>query len=107
MASWKTEAAEELLGNSIKKLHSNKAINKAFDFVGQGAANTYRFGRETLSSGDIVGAAETVFKDGDNWNYGRIAGSYIAASSAARIATGGGVTRDRNGNNNIIGIPGI
>jgi len=107
-ASWKSEAAEKLLNNSVKKLHSNQAINSAFEFVGQGAANAYRFGKEAMSNPDgIVAAAETVFKDGDAWNYGRIAGSYIAVSSAARIATGGGLTRDRNGNNNIIGIPGI
>lgn len=107
MASWETEAAEKLLKNGVKKLHSNQAINSAFEFVGQGAANAYRFGKETISTGNIVEAAENIFKDGDNWNVGRIAGSYIAASGAARIATGGGITRDRNGNNNIIGIPGI
>lgn len=107
MASWETKAAKDLLDNSVKKLHSNQAINSAFEFVGQGAANAYRFGKESMASGNIVEAAEKVFKDGDNWNVGRIAGSYIAASGAARVVTGGGLTRDRNGNNNIIGIPGI
>lgn len=107
MASWETEAAEKLLRNSVEKLNSNKAINSAFEFVGQGAANAYRFGKESISSGNLVEAAEKVFKDEGKWNTGRIAGSYIAASGAARIATGGGLTRDRNGNNNIIGIPGI
>ena len=107
MASWQSETAKNLLDASVKKLHSNNAINTAFDFVGQGAMNAYRFGKESINSGSITGAAEKVFKDGDNWNVGRIAGSYIAASGATRIATGGGLYRDGNGNNDIIGIPGI
>ena len=38
-------------------------------------------------------------------NYGKIAGSYIGASAAMRVASGGGVTKDGNGNANLIGIP--
>lgn len=113
MASYKTETAEKIFKGVTGKLHSNSAINSAYEFVGQGAANAYRMGKESLSSGDIVGTAKNIFADGvneagkANWNYGRIAGSYVAASGAARIATGGGVYRDGQGNNDIIGIPGI
>lgn len=36
---------------------------------------------------------------------GTIAGSYMGVSTAGRIATGGGLYRDSNGNTNIIGVP--
>lgn len=35
----------------------------------------------------------------------KIAGSYIAASAAGRIATGGGIYKDKDGNTDVIGIP--
>ena len=38
-------------------------------------------------------------------NIGKIAGSYIGVSAAARVATGGGLYKDRNGNTNIAGVP--
>lgn len=40
-----------------------------------------------------------------NWNYGKIAGSYIGVSAAARVATGGGLYKDKNGNTNVAGVP--
>lgn len=38
-------------------------------------------------------------------NYGKIAGSYIGTSAAARVVSGGGVTKDQHGNTNLIGVP--
>lgn len=38
-------------------------------------------------------------------NVGKIAGSYIGVSAAARVATGGGLYKDRNGNTNVAGVP--
>lgn len=38
-------------------------------------------------------------------NVGKIAGSYIGVGVAARVATGGGLYKDRNGNTNIAGVP--
>lgn len=52
------------------------------------------------SSGKIIKDAEKA-----NWNYGKIAGSYIGVSAAARVATGGGLYKDKNGNTNIAGVP--
>lgn len=112
--SWYSGAAKEIFEAGSKKLHSNEAINSAFDFVAGGAIDvtnvvnrTFK-GEKLFSSKEAKGILEDVYKNADDsWNVGRIAGSYIAASGAARIATGGGLTRDRNGNNNIIGIPGI
>ncbi len=35
----------------------------------------------------------------------RVAGTFVGASAAARVATGGGLFKDRNGSTNIIGLP--
>lgn len=91
-------------------LESNKSIIKAFDkttglktFLGDlaapgGSHNFYKAAQKakyyaTDQAGNI------------SLNYGKIAGAYVTASSAARIATGGGIYKDRNGNTNLMGIP--
>jgi hypothetical protein len=45
------------------------------------------------------------FMDGDKVRMDRVAGGFVTASAAARIATGGGLYKDRNGSTNIIGVP--
>lgn len=35
----------------------------------------------------------------------RVAGSFVGASTAYRVVSGGGLYKDRNGNTNIAGIP--
>ena len=45
------------------------------------------------------------FMDGDKLRMDRVAGGFVTASAAARIATGGGLYKDRNGSTNIIGLP--
>ena len=52
---------------------------------------------------DTIKGAHT---DADgNYKWGRIAGTYMAGSAALRVVSGGGLTRDRNGNPNFPGIP--
>lgn len=100
-------------GSAVKKavkgekiLHSNEhIISKGVQGVlnnGFGAGElAYRFSK----SGDLGKAFSETFKDGDKLKYGKIAGSYIGLSAAARVATGGGLYKDRNGNTNIAGVP--
>ena len=38
-------------------------------------------------------------------NFKAIAGTYVGASLAGRVLTGGGIYRDRNGNPNVPGVP--
>lgn len=40
-----------------------------------------------------------------NWNTGKIAGSYLGASAVTRVATGGGIYKDAQGNTNLMGVP--
>lgn len=95
------------IGKQVTKLHSNQAINQAFDFAYDGAKNLKRFGKEAIADGNIVDAAKSVYMDQatKKWNATAIAGSYIVGSAGLRVVSGGGVTKDRNGNNDIIGIP--
>ena len=105
-------------GNAFKKaatgqkiLHSNEhivskavqgALNNGFGAVEVGARMIGAGGLE--KQGFKKAVADTFMKDG-NLNYGKIAGSYIGVSAAARVATGGGLYKDRNGNTNIAGVP--
>ena len=95
------------IGKQVTKLHSNQAINQAFDFAYDGAKNLKRFGQKTMAGGNIVDTAKEIYMDQatKKWNATAIAGSYIVGSAGLRVATGGGITKDRNGNNDIIGIP--
>lgn len=91
-----------------KNLHSNDAINKIgkdglpAGFLGgiPGSVINHRKG-DTMTQA-IKNAHQT--KEG-NWNYGAIAGSAMVAGIGARVASGGGVYRDANGNTDVAGIP--
>lgn len=87
-------------------LHTNNAINK----IGKNMGGSLEVGARMMGKGgyDKVGfkkAMSQTFKPDGNLNYGKIAGSYIGVSAAARIASGGGLYKDRNGNTNIAGVP--
>lgn len=83
-------------------LRSNKAIN----FLA-GEANTgFRGVLNGLADNKKLGnAVKDAYMTGNDFNYKAIAGSYIGGSIAGRVVTGGGLYKDRNGNNNLIGVP--
>lgn len=96
---------------------TNKAINKIAAGVGNnafgGAEAIYRMAREGqgFSESLIRTFGKDVVKEGDRlvakggYNYGKIAGSYIGAAAAGRVITGGGLTKDGQGRQNLIGVP--
>lgn len=103
-------------------LHSNDAINKIGKNMGGGfEVGARMMGKAGYNKAGSVGEALTktfatngddLYKNGKriadakaNWNYGKIAGSYIGVSAAARVASGGGLYKDKNGNTNIAGVP--
>lgn len=101
------DVASEMWGMASGKtlLHSNQAINKIpkqlDNFMGAG-----QYVGRGIETGNWKEAANEVFKKSDGTlNAGKIAGSFIGASAVARVATGGGLARDRHGNTNIIGVP--
>lgn len=92
-------------------LHSNKAINPLTNFTGGIEAT----GRVIKGEGFSEAMRNTFGKRGTDgklltgdkagWSAGKIAGSYIGAAAIGRVATGGGLYRDKNGNTNIVGVP--
>lgn len=99
----------KILKNSYKSiLKSNGVISSLDDFFLSGyrsTVNHYKNGAEGVK-GSIANSIIAGHKGATSMDTAKlVAGSYITASSAARLATGGGVTRDRNGNANIIGVP--
>lgn len=88
-------------------LHSNKAIREVGKFFLGETDTGIRGTLAGLSSGkgfnEAVKEAYTTAEGG--LNYKAIAGTYIGGSIAGRVATGGGIYKDRNGNSNLMGVP--
>lgn len=93
----------------LESLNVNKAINGAYDFLSKGfkevASNYKEVGG--AAEGDLMKAIKGAYYDegAKSLKYGNIAGSYLGVSSAYRLASGGGLYKDKNGNTNIIGVP--
>lgn len=77
--------------------------NKAGDFFAGGIRDTV----QGVKSGQSISQSITnAYTDSSGkLRYDRVAGSFMTASAAARIATGGGLYKDRNGSTNVIGLP--
>ena len=76
---------------------------KTGDFLGGGIRETYKnINDKDMSFGKALKEGHKV---NGELSKSRVAGSFMVASAAGRIATGGGITKDKNGNTNIIGIP--
>lgn len=100
------EGEESALNFAAKKLHSNEAINKAFNVLGNGAIDCWNVAAKSIEQeGNIVKAFDDVFKKEGTYDMKRIAGAGFIAGAGMRVATGGGLYRDRNGSQDLIGIP--
>jgi hypothetical protein len=108
------KAAADFIGEVVPKLDSNRAINPirtAGHFLLGESGSGFRGVRNYMHGGDgVVDAVKHAYTkvgaDGaSHLNVGAIAGSYITASAGARVLSGGGIYKDRNGNANIIGVP--
>lgn len=91
----------------LTKLRSNKAINPIGKFLlgesDTGIRGTLGAIKEGKSFTNAVKGAYQTAEGG--LNYKAIAGTYVGASLAGRVATGGGLYRDSTGNVNAPGIP--
>lgn len=89
--------------NNIKIGQGNATFAaKTGDFFGGGTRETIN----GLKAGKkFKEATKDAFMDGDKLRMDRVAGTFMATSAAGRIATGGGLYKDKNGNTNIIGLP--
>lgn len=100
-----------------KILHSNEGIwGKSLDGILNNGLGVGEMGYRVFKNGEGIkdAAIRTFAKNGEDvltnganmkLNYGKIAGSYIGVSAGARVLSGGGLYKDRNGNDNLIGVP--
>lgn len=102
--------AGRALKNAMVGRKSNGTI-KAINHIGNNYLGGVEYVTRGLRSGDwgMDNLAKTFThqtgKNKGQLNVGKIAGSYIGVGVAARVATGGGLYKDRNGNTNVAGIP--
>ena len=85
------------------------AGHKVGNFLGGGIRDTYKNMNGTGPSGKKMNFGAAI-KDAHKGADGKLsttkmAGTFIGASAVGRVATGGGITKDKNGNTNLIGIP--
>ena len=94
--------AGNFLGGGIREsIKDYKVAKEAFD---QGTTKHAPSIRTALRKGHTV--ENTVNgKTVKTLDKKAVAGSVVAASAAGRVATGGGLYRDKDGNTNIIGVP--
>ena len=90
-----------------KNLHSNDAINRIDKNNPAGFLGGIPGTVINMRKGDNF---STAIKDAHtgangNLNHAAIAGSFITAGAAYRVASGGGVYKDQNGNTNMVGVP--
>ena len=94
--------------------NSNKVkerLNRTFEKVPESVRDTFIGGISDSYKGiqDGQGIFEAIGNahknDDGSINWRRAAGTFMTASAAARIASGGGAYKDRYGNPNLIGVP--
>lgn len=91
-------------GDAILK--SNEPIKKIGKFIMGETDTGIRGTLGAMSKGESFGAAvKSAHTTKDGLNYKAIAGTYVGASLAGRVATGGGIYRDSTGKVNAPGIP--
>lgn len=79
------------------------AGHKVGSFLGSGTRETIEHMKNKDNFGTALKKAHTT--EAGRIDAKKVAGTYIAASSVGRIASGGGLMKDKNGNSNLIGIP--
>lgn len=110
-AAMKSFKGQKITNNSRQAIVSN--FTGGLEYLGRGLRNNdfgttnlkKTFGNLTDDMLDASGKIKQEELKNFKWNPGKIAGSYIAASGVARLATGGGVYKDGNGNTNIAAVP--
>lgn len=94
--------------NLGKKYVSQTKANNSFGVhVGDFLGGTTRDTIKNYKAGEtnVLKAFNEANKTNGKYDMKKVAGSYVAATSAGRVISGGGITKDRNGNSNLIGIP--
>ena len=78
------KAGDEAIDFIANKLHSNQAINKAFNVLGNGAIDCYNVAAKSLNSGNITEAVVDTFKQNGKWDVGRPLGTQTSLGAWPR-----------------------
>lgn len=77
--------------------------NRLGDALGGGFKDTYA---SVKNGRDVSRALTDAYTTADGkLRMDRVAGTFVAGTAAARVMTGGGLYKDKNGNPNLIGLP--
>lgn len=95
------DAVEQLTGRGNKPIGPSENIfngeNSLFRNLFESSNNTAHWSNIVMNKGE----------EGKEWRLsgGRLAGAFVGASAFGRLASGGGIYKDADGNTDIIGIP--
>ena len=96
------EAVEQLTGRGNKPIGQPSETvfngpNSLFRNLFESSNNTAHWSNIVMNKGE----------EGKEWRLsgGRLAGAFVGASAFGRLASGGGIYKDADGNTDIIGIP--
>ena len=100
----KTGPQQQAEQQAKSKITDSKAFGYAKDTLFGGMTDSYNNIKNTdMGIFESISAAHR--NEDGSLNIRRAAGSFVAASAAARVASGGGAYKDRYGNPNLIGVP--
>lgn len=101
------ENGNKVSSKSMKDVSKAKVNNSFGVHVGDFLGKTTRDTIKNYKAGEtnVLKAFNEANKTNGKYDMKKVAGSYVAATSAGRVISGGGITKDRNGNSNLIGIP--
>ena len=100
----KTNPQQQAEQQAKSRITDSKAFGYAKDTLFGGMVDSYNNMKNTdMGIFESISAAHR--NDDGSLNIRRAAGSFVAASAAARVASGGGAYKDRYGNPNLIGVP--
>lgn len=122
VAKFANGVSKSIMPNTYKKSISKMSTNSAKELATSMAfKNGEAFGRGLLKNGVTNGTANTIknMNEGMKFNKalksahtvngklstGKMLGTFATVSVAGRVATGGGLYKDQNGNFNIPGLP--
>jgi hypothetical protein len=100
-----------VIGSARAIKNGGGATREMASIIEQGADGKFNHVASEFSRGSIWDEVKNAHRAvGDEMSIGgysasKMAGSYMAASAAGRLATGGGLFKDNGGNTDVIGLP--
>ena len=94
-----------MMGDIIGHTSPKEAFNKMYMQGGKTAKGAMKTATRAGMPSQGVKSVTKGIKQKQGLNYAKMAGGYMGLSAGARVIGGGGLTRDRNGKSDLIGVP--